>query len=549
MTNWKLGAFFIISLMLIAGLFSNTAIAADSDGTVVANWGNRALVDDPLPTLTQTDGTTTPNETTPLNAGSKRNVVQFTYTSTEEERMAGGKVRIAFPAGWTLGDKIADDEVATKTITETDYYQYVNITVNPDGVGAGTVLYATAAMLDTTLLPVEMPADEKTAKSRLDMVNLTATMVEVTLPSDWTTGSLTIRLGTFNTPIPSSLPETDGLSPVNPYADGTFTASSSARNGTLSNLSAHPSVRVGTIIGDFTYDTNEDVADVQYPLPTSSGITAYAGRDTLKRILKVSTSNDGSKVYGGEKDVRFELAFTAPGPIYGEALTIRIPVGIGYTGTDPASETVESLTNNHVSQRGGAMITVGNITEGSVLITLDKINVGQRVVITYTRKAPIIGADSFSATIGTDAGNALAVEGGIVSTVAGSGGVTLDPDFAKAGATSQKFTFTYTASADLNGQILQITPMGIIITDDDTTDNVDTILQTGNPSGYGYVSTPDSSSKGTLDVNTEGDTIEWTNLNLNSGQTLTAYINRVDVSDRAQAYGWTVKVGTQRMLT
>ena len=38
MTNWKLGAFFIISLMLCAGLFSNTAIAADGDGTVVAGW-------------------------------------------------------------------------------------------------------------------------------------------------------------------------------------------------------------------------------------------------------------------------------------------------------------------------------------------------------------------------------------------------------------------------------------------------------------------------------------------------------------------------------
>ena len=49
------------------------------------------------------------------------------------------------------------------------------------------------------------------------------------------------------------------------------------------------------------------------------------------------------------------------------------------------------------------------------------------------------------------------------------------------------------------GQILQITPMGIIITDDDTTDNVEEELQTGNPSGYGYVSTPDSSSKGTLE--------------------------------------------------
>ena len=69
-------------------------------------------------------------------------------------------------------------------------------------------------------------------------------------------------------------------------------------------------------------------------------------------------------------------------------------------------------------------------------------------------------------------------------------------------------------------------------------------LQTGNASGYGYVSTPDSSSKGTLDVNTEGDAIVWTNLNLKSGQTLTTYINRVNVSDRAQAYDWEVRVGS-----
>ena len=39
MTNWKLGAFFIISLMLIAAVFSNTAMAADGDGTVTVGLG------------------------------------------------------------------------------------------------------------------------------------------------------------------------------------------------------------------------------------------------------------------------------------------------------------------------------------------------------------------------------------------------------------------------------------------------------------------------------------------------------------------------------
>ena len=32
MTNWKLGAFFIMSLMLIAAVFSSTAMAAANDG-------------------------------------------------------------------------------------------------------------------------------------------------------------------------------------------------------------------------------------------------------------------------------------------------------------------------------------------------------------------------------------------------------------------------------------------------------------------------------------------------------------------------------------
>ena len=40
--DWKLTAFFAISLMLIAGLFGNAAIAADGDGKIalwVGTWG------------------------------------------------------------------------------------------------------------------------------------------------------------------------------------------------------------------------------------------------------------------------------------------------------------------------------------------------------------------------------------------------------------------------------------------------------------------------------------------------------------------------------
>ena len=38
--NWKLTAFFAISLMLIAGLFSNAAIAGNGDGTIMVGWAS-----------------------------------------------------------------------------------------------------------------------------------------------------------------------------------------------------------------------------------------------------------------------------------------------------------------------------------------------------------------------------------------------------------------------------------------------------------------------------------------------------------------------------
>ena len=82
-------------------------------------------------------------------------------------------------------------------------------------------------------------------------------------------------------------------------------------------------------------------------------------------------------------------------------LVITIPSGIAYTGTDPTLTAAVVLTLNHVSRRGGATLGTADLPlPWCVTIPLDKIDVGQRVVITYTRKAPITGTDSFSATIG-----------------------------------------------------------------------------------------------------------------------------------------------------
>ena len=56
MTNWKFSAFFAISLMLIAGLFSNAAIA-DGEGRITIAWGEDGGSDSyPNTTLSTAEG-------------------------------------------------------------------------------------------------------------------------------------------------------------------------------------------------------------------------------------------------------------------------------------------------------------------------------------------------------------------------------------------------------------------------------------------------------------------------------------------------------------
>ena len=46
MTNWKIGAFLIMSLMLVAAVFSNTAMAAADDGKGTVTVGTIAAAGD-----------------------------------------------------------------------------------------------------------------------------------------------------------------------------------------------------------------------------------------------------------------------------------------------------------------------------------------------------------------------------------------------------------------------------------------------------------------------------------------------------------------------
>ena len=95
-TNWKLTTFFAISLMLIAGLFSNAAIA-DGEGTISVTWQPGAENPDHMEaTFRDSDQLYTINDDgedatlAPLPAGSTENQLRFSYRVGSN--MSGGQV-------------------------------------------------------------------------------------------------------------------------------------------------------------------------------------------------------------------------------------------------------------------------------------------------------------------------------------------------------------------------------------------------------------------------------------------------------------------------
>ena len=85
MTNWKFSAFFAIALMLIAGMFSTTAMAADGDGRIRSTTPTNSLAER-------------------HEAGSILATMEFSYTIADPgtSRMAGGMFEMQIPEGWAF---------------------------------------------------------------------------------------------------------------------------------------------------------------------------------------------------------------------------------------------------------------------------------------------------------------------------------------------------------------------------------------------------------------------------------------------------------------
>ena len=113
MTNWKFSAFFAIALILVAGMFASTAIAADGDGQVSVAWriGETGSIDQSL----DTDGSgSLDSGDVYLPAGSEKNALQFTYSLTsDQDDMALGIFQITIPRAWVIAEVIEIDEDGT----------------------------------------------------------------------------------------------------------------------------------------------------------------------------------------------------------------------------------------------------------------------------------------------------------------------------------------------------------------------------------------------------------------------------------------------------
>ena len=374
----QLSVFFVISLMLIAAVFSNTAMAAanDGEGIVTVGWnltdadptaeiaGSNAVraeagSDIPSPIAIDSNSAVykvgVSTSAAPLAAGSSRNVLQFTYTAIDNVKgataldllllvpdadadstiadendkpinMAGGRVRIAVPNGWKVSNKflrVYDGLGADFVIGGVDVDDLDATRMNAD-----TLIYSTDE--DGTVIEHE---DHK------GRVSFTADKyITVDLDAKWgpaerrvpaTIGrQLVIIFGDVTTIVPRMLDETDNKGTTTgadatdddvPYFAYSFQASSSARNGTLIRFDS-PGIRVGNILGEKTkiLAADDDVtADAD-----------YAGRDTLERKVTITPTH----VFAGEKEHKFTISFTATGPMYGATLTIPIPDGLRSNG-------------------------------------------------------------------------------------------------------------------------------------------------------------------------------------------------------------------------
>ena len=348
-TNWKFIAFFVIGLMLtaglIVGLLTDTAIARDGSGTASVFWsGTSGSTDTGFTaqfrssnTLYEHLGTRDGTIPAPLAAGTTENQLMFSYRVTTN--MAGGEVKFSLPAGWSIIKALADitdekddradpslDPFGRYTNSLVEVYERYGIsaptdTAVDDASASFQLVKGPAADTLTTdgeaVVPAAVAGEAASpitrARALHGRVTIDATSVLVKLSNEWRAGGeVVVVLRNVTTATPRSLSRPDGAAPFHSYP----VAVKSKRSGRLDLLDPvkvdfdgdattaddYPPqtvINVGNILGTRTDDS------------TADGVVHY-GRDTIARDITVTPE----VVYEGETDKTFKVTYTANGPMY-----------------------------------------------------------------------------------------------------------------------------------------------------------------------------------------------------------------------------------------
>ena len=490
MTNWKFTAFLTIALMLVAGLFSSTAMAAANDGQgtialTISAGGDFQAAADPLPQI--------------IFAKQGGYTLAFEYTVGDDAgplgaiNMNGGMVEIAIPTGWT---------VPHASVTATD---------------GGDTLIATDAEGDDALKRIVLTKSGDNA-----------TKVGIKLDADWNVAadastSLTITMTGVTSATPTSLyvPQTG-----RPYREYTFRTRSMADKGSLRSLvigadgtNPQPIARVGNVISG---SGQVDVSLVVYEAETARNI------ELVFTAAGPMYDTDG---------VDSLITISAPAGLTAPQTTD--PAGAGYVTVSRQSGTVLfERPNQKIDTPVGQTIT----------IDIARMEANAKIYVAYRKvDAPAIGAATAAPYTATSTSDATASDttvtvkpdGNHLRAVAGSGEIKLTRGEVVGAGTKPTLTFTYKAATKL-------TDAALVIDQPDGGGWTDLVLQSGDSRADNYVSFSGGDSGTALDLDpvttgnqnvsgSAGQAITLTNVTLNAGASVTVTITRITLTGAAGA--------------
>ncbi len=498
MTNWKFTAFLTIALMLVAGLFSSTAMAAANDG-----HGTMRLT-----TLTATgdvfEGT---GITATLFANQEGHTVTFTYTATAD--MNGGMVRVAIPG---------------------DDWKFPKAGVTVTITGDSEELTAAANTGDRLVFA---GADDK------------LTSIAVKLDGDWTDGdALTIAITGVTSAIPRSLfvPQT-GL----PYREYTFTTTTMAKDGVHRRL---------LILDDDPDTAGVDESEID-PQPKIRVGNVASGRGTIKvspivyqgeadRNIQLTFTAAGPMY--DTTGIDSNVVITIPQGLGSVADTFPAPMAQTTTANADEFVSVSRVTGSVQFANPNQRIIVDPTNRSQVTIDITRMEYNSTVTLSY-RKVDVNPALGTNAVFTATSISGSSTTGNVVfdpaadhvRTIAGSGEIKISPEIVSMGS-RQNLTFTYKAHTALTNAVLVITQptaTGWI--------NLALVTGSGNAQADNYV-THSGGGDATLAVDNTANTITLNGLDLAKNASFTVRISRAQLSPDgtdivAGAYPWVTTLG------